>query len=149
MKNKNKKKIKLIDYLLALVFFVTALFSLIYFDRKDEYIYIDVSASRDTYWHYSGTNTWVSHKIKPGALVYDFAGKKIAEVISINKYPNSAEIKQDIFITLKVKALLNKRERNYSYRNKILLVGEEFNFNADNYITKVTLPTFILTKMKD
>lgn len=58
-----------------------------------------------------------------GMMETDELGRNALEILEVQRYP-TGEIYQDVYVTLKVKTVFNKRTGQHSFNGKPLLIGE-------------------------
>lgn len=124
---KNLKKTSRIDRITALFFILILIGSLFFFLRKKEDIFITLSVVQNpelTYTGYGNPPEWFVANLKPGLEEKDLLGRKKIQIVNVYKYEaEGANINPDVYITLKIEAVYDKKNGRYSYDGVPLLVG--------------------------
>jgi hypothetical protein len=127
------KQLSIVDYLLALMALLALVFAIFYFDREKQTIHIDMLVSDQDFGVIMPIEKWQFLQMAVGDEIYNFAGDKIAEVVFIDKVSFGGDQKFDVYLTLEIEALYDKRKRTYSYLGKPLVVGKNFDFTTEKY----------------
>lgn len=122
--------------LLAIAFSIVFLVK--YFGLKQEWRTIRVevagrnwSSSFNPYGY--RTPFWMSDKLRAGQIEKNPSGKKIAEVVSIENYERGDE-EAEVYLTVKVKAQLNKRTEKYVFKGRALDLGAPIELKLSNIL---------------
>lgn len=106
-----------------------------YFGIKEEYQYLRIevikkpwSENYDPYGYRAPF--WISDKIKIGLTEKNAAGKITAELIDIENYIRGGE-EVDMYLAVKVKAVLNKKTGRYTYKDQPIDLGSAITLNLD------------------
>lgn len=76
---------------------------------------------------------WQFLQMAVGDEIYNFTGDKVAEVVFIDRVSFGGNQEFDVYLTLEIEALYDKRKRTYSYLGKPLVVGKDFDFTTEKY----------------
>ncbi len=127
------KQLSVVDYLLCLLVLLALVFAIFYFDREKKTIYIDMLVKEKDFGALVPVEKWRVLQMVVGDKVYNFAGDEVAEVVFIDSVSFGGNQKFDVYLTLKIEALYDKRKRSYSYLGKPLVVGKNFDFTTAKY----------------
>lgn len=125
--------------LLGILFVVGTVFTVgFFFLRRGETIDVVVRASeRDagyTPWS-SEISLWYANSLRVGAAQYDSLGKKTIEVIDKKIYPTGQDYRV-VDITLRLRAVFNKRTKQYLYGGDRILIGATQKFQLGPYVIR-------------
>lgn len=133
------KRLKSLGYIeifivISLVFL--AFFVVKFFGLKKEYLTIKVEVIKDNWLdNYDSYGYrvpfWLSDKVKIGQVDKDKTGKIIATVTNVENYERGNE-ESELYLTLKIQVILNKRTGIYSFKSKSLNLGSEIDLTLDN-----------------
>jgi hypothetical protein len=136
-KKNNKNKHKIFDLIaLFAIFFITASIYFL-FSRKTEYLYITIRLFNHEYpENYIDTNqpkAWYVEQIIPGKSQKNQLGETLIEIADVYSYPN-AYVFNDVYVTLKIKALQNKVTKQYLYEGIPLLIHDVRSFKVKDLL---------------
>lgn len=131
---KTKKIFKFLrkNYFIS-IFFAVILFTSIIIGAKtiltkSTYVYVKVKMGQGFWW--AGTlkpAIWYASSIKKGDIKYDLLGKREVQVVEVRRYPSWSPMwatsQNDVYVTLRLKASLNKKTGEYSFNRSILSIG--------------------------
>jgi len=122
-------------FIIITIVFLT-IFTVKFFGKKKEMITIRVEVIRknwvDNYDPYGyRAPFWLSDKIKIGQIEKNKTGKTIATLINLENYERGGE-EAELFLTLKVEVLLDKRTGTYYFKDKPLRLGSTVDLNLNN-----------------
>jgi len=126
-----KKQFTLIDYSIA-VFIIFSLSFLAYFwlVKKPASIFIDLTFQRNQYEDFpTPPEFWQVDSIKSGDIAYNSLGRKIAQVVEVEKSNWGGGRRKNIIITLQLKATFNRKTKKYTLDDNPLLIGRDLAFN--------------------
>lgn len=133
---KTKKTFKLNFFALFLVGFLTVLTYLL-LSRKTTYLDITVRLYNQDIPEYNlGSNApyvWYIEKIIPGKAVKNLLGEKMVEIVDTFSYPTSY-INNEVYVTLRVKAVQNKVTEQYTYEGSPLLINDVRSFKIQDLL---------------
>jgi hypothetical protein len=123
------KKLRMVDLIFVMILVVASVFSLFFFNRKKEYIYVDITDKREGWQPYPiPAEIWQINNINIGDKVYNSLGTNIAEVTDIEKtYWGAA--RSNSVITLKMQVLYNTNAKTYTYEGNPLLINQDISIN--------------------
>lgn len=133
------KRLKTLSYveifIIISVIFLT-FFVVKFFGLKKEYLTIKVEIIKKNWlenYDLYGYRVpfWLSDKVKVGQVEKDKSGKVIATLINVENYERGNE-ESELYLTLKVQVILNKRTGVYSFKDKPLNLGSEIDLTLDN-----------------
>lgn len=106
-----------------------------YFGIKEDYRNIRVEVIRknwvENYDPYGyRAPYWLSDKLKVGQTEKNSVGKNIAQVVRIENYIKGSE-EAEVYLTLKVQAVLNKRTGRYTFKDKPMDLGSQIELSLD------------------
>jgi len=132
----------MIDIAGMVLFFLILVTAAAFFLRRSAFTYVtlQVSSGEDyfhNFWFYKPTD-WYIQNLQIGMSSSDLLGEKNLELVDLYYYPTNTN-EQSVFVTLKTKAVYNKRNQQYSYQGQPLLVGEHRIFKLGS----VSIPGFI------
>lgn len=135
-----KKKLKNITSLdifgLFILFFITAL-TYFAFSRKTEYLNVTIRLfNQDSPEYVINSNqpkSWYVEQIKVGTAQKNQIGETLVEVIDVYGYPNGY-IYEDVYVTLRIKAVQNKITKQYIYEGSPLLIHDIKSFKIQNLL---------------
>ena len=119
--------------MLILLVILALAFAIFYFDREKKVIYIDLLVREKEWGGVNPLEKWQTLQIAEGDEIYNFAGEITAEIIFVDRIPFGGNQKHDVYLTLEIEALYDKRRKNYSYLGKPLVVGKSFDFTTRKY----------------
>lgn len=142
MNKKKLEKIKkiasqftVIDFVGITVFLIILIVLVLFFLRKSSFAYVTLLVSKDKYafnsLYYYKPPSWYLQNLKVGMVNKDFIGKPDLEIVDIYSYPNINDENQ-LYVTLKVKTVFNKRTQQHLYQGQPLLIGENRSFKLDS-----------------
>ena len=134
---KKIKKLSSLDILgLFLIFFITASLYLL-LGRKTEYLEITIRLFNHDAPEYSldsnQPKAWYIEQIKPGKIQKSGLGETLVEITDVYSYPNGY-IYNDVYVTLKVKAIQNKITKQYIYEGSPLLIHDVRTFRIQDLL---------------
>ncbi len=114
-----------ISIFLACILFVGFISVFKLFFTKPTYVYARVKVGQGLWWASTQQlNIWFVKAIKPGEVERDLLGEPSAEIIDSRYYPWTSSTNQYIvYVTLKLKASVNKRTKEYSFNRSTIGVG--------------------------
>jgi len=132
---KKNKKFSTIDFLsLFAVFFFTAI-TYFFFSRKTEYLSITVRLFNQDSPEYSldsnQPKAWYIEQIKKGKAQKNLLGETLIEIVDVYSYPNGY-VYNDVYVTLKIKAIQNKITKQYVYEGSPLLIHDIKSFKIQD-----------------
>lgn len=133
-------KNKLITLIIGVVFVLGIVLFAFFFFRTGTYITVTVKvgeAALTPSWRLYGdlgTNTWFSQLYNAGMKEKDGFGRPVAEVLNIYSY-NSSPNSQNVYLTVKLKAIYNRSTGQYLFRGKPILAGSEIKLYLDTVYT--------------
>jgi len=137
-----RKRLKTISgleiFIIITIIFLT-IFTVKFFGKKKEIITIRVEVIRknwvDNYDPYGyRTPFWLSDKIKIGQVEKNKTGKIIATLVNLENYERGGE-EAELFLTLRVEVLLDKRTGIYYFKDKPLSLGSTIDLYLNNIDT--------------
>lgn len=134
LKKFNITKIKVVNVLSASTIIFCFVIVAFIFLRKGQYVDVVVRVTDyniTTYGPYVEGSPWFASLIPIGAARYDFFGNKIIEVIDKRVYP-SGERNRIIDLTLRLKAVFDKKSKQFLYEGTPLLIGSGQKFNLSS-----------------
>ncbi len=134
---KKIKKISSLDIIaLFTIFFITAS-AYFFLSRKTEYLSITIKLfDRDTPEYTIDSNlpkSWYIEQITVGKTQKNQFGEKLVEIVDVYTYPN-AYIYNDVYVTLKVKAIQNKITKQYLFEGSPLLIHDIRSFKIQDLL---------------
>lgn len=98
------------------------------FFSKPTYVYARVQMGQGFWWAVTTKpNSWFIASLKKGAVQKDFTGKPVSEILSVRYYPawtpQWGSNQYDVYLTLRIRAGLNKRTGEYTFNRSSLSVG--------------------------
>jgi hypothetical protein len=106
-----------------------------YFGIKEDYQYLRIevikkpwSENYDPYGYRAPF--WISDKVKVGLTEKNASGKVTAELIDVENYLRGGE-EVDMYLVVKVKAVLNKRTGRYTYKDLPIDLGSAITLNLN------------------
>ena len=131
------KKISSIDILSLFFIFFVAAGSYFFFSRKTEYLDITIRLfNQDTPEYYLDSNqskSWYIEQIKKGKTQKNQIGETLIEITDVYSYPNGY-IYNDVYVTLRVKAIQNKITKQYIYEGSPLLIHDVKSFKIQDLL---------------
>ena len=135
-----KKKLKNISSLdifaLFALFFITALTYFV-FSRKTEYLNVTLRLfNQDSPEYVLNSNqpkSWYVEQIQIGTAQKNQLGETLVEVTDVYSYPNGY-VYEDVYVTLKIKAVQNKITKQYVYEGSPLLIHDVKSFKIQNLL---------------
>lgn len=132
---KKNKKFSTIDFLsLFAIFFFTAIIYF-FFSRKTEYLNITIRLFNQDSPEYSldsnQPKAWYIEQIKKGKAQKNLLGETLIEIVDVYSYPNG-NIYNDVYVTLKIKAIQNKITKQYIYEGSPLLIHDIKSFKIQD-----------------
>ena len=134
-----KERLKTISgleiFVIITIVFLT-IFTVKFFGKKKELITIRVEVIKknwvDNYDPYGyRAPFWLSDKVKIGQVEKNKTGKTIATLINLENYERGGE-EAELFLTLRLEVLLDKRTGIYYFKDKPLSLGSTIDLNLDN-----------------
>lgn len=117
------KKQSLFDMLTAGVFIVLLLFLGIYLMRSKKTILLEMKVFKaDPLYTNETLPYWVAYNIREGDVDRDALGREETKIVSVKRYELNSN-KVELFLTVSLKAVYNKRMNRYEYKGKPVLVG--------------------------
>lgn len=134
---KRIKNISTIDILgLFAIFFITSVVYF-FFSRKTEYLSVTIKLfNHDAPEYNLGSNqtkSWYIEQIKEGKAQKNMLGETLIEIADVYSYPN-AYVYNDVYVTLKVKAIQNKTTKQYLYEGSPLLIHDVKSFKIHDLL---------------
>jgi hypothetical protein len=122
------KKISFFDILSGLLIVFVLFVILIFFRREVKTIVVKVKVT-DENPLYANTlpGNEFSYAFFPGDSENDELGRKISEIVSVDKYMLNPD-RQVVYLNLKIKTTYNPRKKTYTYLGKTIAFGESYNF---------------------
>jgi hypothetical protein len=127
------KQLSIVDYLLSLLVLLALVFVVFHFDREKKPIYIDMLVKEKDFGTLVPMEKWQILQMAVGDKIYNFAGDEVAELVFLDRVSLGGNQKFDVYLTLKIEALYDKRKRSYSYLGKPLVAGKYFDFTTAKY----------------
>lgn len=127
--------LRVID-ILGIVVFAMGLVVIGYFLLRQS-VYVDVVvrvSDRDNYgagWK-SESYLWFTDALQVGMAQYDTFSRKTIEIVKKQIYPTNQDARL-VDITLRIKAVYNKRSRQYLYNGDPILIGSVQKFQLGSY----------------
>jgi len=130
---KRVNKLKWVDILGVVTFFLILVVASFFFLRRPEYVTITVRLleSNAPASEYNRPRQLFVENLQKGLRETDQLGRTVVEILDIYRYPSSI-VNQDVFATLKVRSIYNKRTGQYSYNGLPILIGEYRSFRLQN-----------------
>lgn len=134
---KRFNNISSIDILgLFAIFFVTAAVYF-FFSRKTEYLDVTIKLfnqdSPESYIDNNQPKSWYIEQIKEGKSQKSQFGEKLIEIIDVYSYP-TAYVYNNVFVTLRLKAVQNKITKQYVYEGSPLLIHDIRSFKVQDLL---------------
>lgn len=134
---KRIKNISSIDVLgLFAIFFITATIYF-FFSRKTEYLDITIRLfNQDSPEHVVDTNqpkSWYIEQIQKGKAQKGQFGENLIEIVDVYSYP-SAHLYNNVYVTLRLKAIQNKITKQYIYEGSPLLIHDTRSFKIQDLL---------------
>lgn len=134
---KRLQNISTIDILsLFAIFFITSIIYF-FFSRKTEYLNITVRLFNQDSPEYSldsnQPKAWYIEQIKKGKAQKSMFGETLIEITDVYSYPNGY-VYNDVYVTLKVKAIQNKTTKQYVYEGSPLLIHDVKSFKIQDLL---------------
>lgn len=133
---KTKKTFKLNFFALFLVGFLTVL-TYLFLSRKTTHLDITLRLYNQDIPEYSlGSNApyvWYTEKIIPGKAIKNLLGESTIEIVDTFSYPTSY-VSNEIYVTLRVKAIQNKVTKQYTYEGSPLLINDLRSFKIQDLL---------------
>lgn len=134
---KKIKKISSLDIIaLFTIFFITAS-AYFFLSRKTEYLTITIKLfDRDTPEYTIDSNlpkSWYIEQIEVEKAQKNQFGEKLVEIVDVYTYPN-AFVYNDVYVTLKVKAIQNKITKQYLFEGSPLLIHDIRSFKIQDLL---------------
>ena len=135
-KFKSLLKIKLIDKITILIFFLVIGISIFFFLRKSEYIYVTLNLFYNPNYQWDmiemPTPLFIN-KLQAGINEKDIFGRENIKIENVYRYDTSYYIGiVESYVTLKVKSVYNKQNQKYTYDGLPLSIGEYTKFTIQN-----------------
>lgn len=132
---KKTTKLQIIDILGIGIFFIIISILAIFFLRKSSFVYLTILVSKDKYSftsaYYYKPPDWYLENLKIGMINKDILGKSDLELVDMYYYPTAVN-ERELYLTLKVKTVFNRRTKQHSYEGQPLLIGEGRVFKLDS-----------------
>ncbi len=130
-------KFQTIDILsLFAIFFFTAIIYF-FFSRKTEYLNITLRLFNQDSPEYSldsnQTKAWYVEQVKKGKAQKNLFGETLIEIADVYSYPNG-HVYNDVYVTLKIKAVQNKTTKQYVYEGSPLLIHDVKSFKVQDLL---------------
>jgi hypothetical protein len=134
---KRFKNISSIDILgLFAIFFITSA-TYFFFSRKTEYLDITIKLfNQDTPEYSLDSNqpkSWYIEQIQKGKAQKSQFGESLIEIKDVYSYP-SAYVYNDVYVTLRLKAVQNKITKQYTYESSPLLIHDLRSFKIQDLL---------------
>lgn len=134
---KKIKKISSLDIIaLFTIFFITAS-AYFFLSRKTEYLNITIKLfNQDAPEYAIDSNlpkSWHIEQIKLGKAQKNQFGETLVEIVDVYSYPN-AYVYNDVYVTLKVKAIQNKITKQYLFEGSPLLIHDIRSFKIQDLL---------------
>ncbi len=133
---KTKKTFKLNFFALFLVGFLTVL-TYLFLSRKTTHLDITLRLyNQDVPEYYLGSNApyvWYTEKIIPGKATKNLLGESTIEIVDTFSYP-TAYVNNEVYVTLRVKAVQNKVTKQYTYEGSPLLINDIRSFKIQDLL---------------
>jgi len=134
---KKFKKVSSLDIIaLFTIFFITAS-AYFFLSRKTEYLDITIKLfDHDAPEYAVDSNlpkSWHIEQIEVGKAQKNQFGEKLIEIIDVYSYPN-AFVYNDVYVTLKVKAIQNKITKQYLFEGSPLLIHDIRTFKIQDLL---------------
>jgi hypothetical protein len=119
------KKFSFSDILTISVFIGILCIAAAFFLRKSEYVYITLFISQEEiYSPVNKPSAWYLDALKPGLSEKDLLGRELITISDVYRYNATTPVKNnDIYVTLKIRSVYNKRTKQYSYNGNPLQIG--------------------------
>jgi len=132
MKKKFKKILKnlsFIDWIFVLLFLFISIFSLFRFRRKKAVVYVDLTFKHQEWLEYPlPPEYWQIVAIKPGDVGYNSMGRKVAEIVEVNKmYWGADRSYLEMVITLE--GTYDNNIHSFVFDGNPVLIGQELSLN--------------------
>lgn len=116
------RKLRLLDYLIIITVILAGIILFKFFNPEEKWITATISANNIPLFQATSFHV--------GDFEKDPNGKKIAEILSVQAYhtPQNLVANKDIFVTVKLLARINPRNKELQYKNKIIKIGSPIEF---------------------
>ena len=120
------------NYILTVFFSIILFVGFVAFSRiffsKPTYVYARVQMGQGLWWAATAKpNSWLVASLKKGAVGRGLIGAPVSEILSIRYYPawtpQWGSNQYDVYLTLRLRAGLNKRTGEYTFNRSSLSVG--------------------------
>lgn len=123
------KKFTLFDYLIIASIIFSIIFLLIFFVRNERWVQVELKISRpEQRWGGDSPPYWIADSIHKGFAQYDFAGRKIAEIIDIRSWGSETK---ETWLVLNLKATVNKNQRILKFLYQSVAVGSNLDLEVN------------------
>jgi len=128
-------KFRWIDIFGISLFFLILAVASFFFLRSSEYVTITVRLfERDAPdFEFNLPRQWYIENVQKGLKETDQLGRTVVEILDVFRYPSSI-VKQEVFATLKVRSIYNKRTGQHTYNGLPLLIGEYRTFRLQRLL---------------
>lgn len=129
------KKLRWVDILGILIFFFILLFSVFFFLRRPDYVTLTVRLleRNDPDFYFNRPRPWYVENIEIGLKETDQIGRTVVEVIDVERYP-SGNLYHDVYATVVVRSIFNKKTKQHSYNGLPLLIGDFRTFKLEDLL---------------
>ncbi len=122
--------------LLFAIFFMTATVYF-FFSRKTEYLYITLRLFNHDAPEYvldsNQTKAWYIEQVRVGKAQKSQLGETLIEIVDVYSYPNG-DVYNDVYVTIKLKAVQNKITKQYVYEGSPLLIHDVKSFKIQDLL---------------
>ena len=123
-------------FTLFAIFFITAL-AYFFLSRKTEYLNVTLRLfNQDSPEYVLDSNqpkAWYIEQIEIGKAQKNQLGETLVEIIDVYSYPNSY-VYNDVYVTIKIKAVQNKITKQYVYEGSPLLIHDVKSFKIQDLL---------------
>ena len=131
------QKISSTDLLVLFTIFFAAATVYFFFSRKTEYLDVTIKLFDHDSPEYSidsnAPKSWYVEQIKTGKAQKTQLGETLVEISDVYSYPN-AYVYNDVYVTLRVKAIQNKVTKQYIYEGSPLLIHDIRSFKIQDLL---------------
>lgn len=126
------KRLTIFDWFVILVVLFGLVFLILFILKEERWVKVEVKISPKEWWRDSkGPPYWLGNLIREGDKQYDLLGRKTAEILEVKNY----EWKMDrnfIYLTLNLKAEVDKRRKKLKFDHQPLEVGGQIDLQLGN-----------------
>lgn len=128
------KKLTFLDWIVCLVLIgVVGFFLINKFSKKEEWVSVKLKVTNDEWWwNTNNPDSWYGIGLMKGQSAYNGAGRKVAEIQSIENYDVGGP-RRLILVDLNVLATYNKKTQTYTFNYQVLQIGKPLDFTFGQY----------------